>query len=120
MAEQVIVPADVLRRAQEVVAENPRSDHVEIACLAILADRRARLNSRLADLTPMQAKVLTFVVDFIEANGFSPSLDEIAIGTDRASRGSAHYRVKELIAKGKITMAPNRPRSIALVDEVAK
>lgn len=53
-------------------------------------------------LTPRQMKMLHFIKEFIAANGFSPTYQEIARGTGSASRGTTFKTVQQLIVRGHL------------------
>lgn len=64
-------------------------------------------------LTKKQKKVLDFITSFIQQNGYSPSIRDIARHFKLTPRG-AHIHVLALEKKGYITRNPNRSRSITL------
>jgi len=68
----------------------------------------------MSGMTPAQYRALTFIRQFIAANGYSPSYREIADGLDLASLQSVHRLVHGLVDRGSITLLPGRHRSIDL------
>jgi repressor LexA len=68
-------------------------------------------------ITSRQANVLAFIRARIERNGQAPTLEEIgeALGIGNVSAVLKH--VRSLEAKGRLTIEPNRARSIRLVRE---
>lgn len=68
-------------------------------------------------ITQRQSNVLAFIRARIERDGQSPTLEEIggALGIDSVSAVLKH--VRSLEAKGRLTLEPNRARSIRLVRE---
>ncbi|PIR55127.1 repressor LexA [Candidatus Peregrinibacteria bacterium CG10_big_fil_rev_8_21_14_0_10_36_19] len=70
-------------------------------------------------LTKKQKLIYDFIREYVEKNGISPSLDEIAehFSEFLAYPSSAHYHVKKLQEEGLLEKETNRPRSIALYDD---
>jgi repressor LexA len=68
-------------------------------------------------ITSRQSNVLAFIRACIEQDGQAPTLEEIgeALGIGNVSAVLKH--VRSLEAKGRLTMEPNRARSIRLVRE---
>ncbi|ABR31038.1 LexA family transcriptional regulator [Thermosipho melanesiensis] len=65
-------------------------------------------------LTEKQQKVLDFIKNYIQQNGYSPSIRDIAKHFKLTPRG-AHIHVIALEKKGYITRNPKNSRSISLV-----
>lgn len=67
-------------------------------------------------LTEKQQAVLTFVREFIEDKGISPTLEEMSqyFGV---SKVTIYEHVKALIEKGALTKEANRKRSLQLVEQ---
>lgn len=59
-------------------------------------------------------KVYNFIVDYIQNNGYSPSIKEISIGTNLSSTSSVYYHLVKLKMMGKIDMKENIPRTISV------
>lgn len=59
-------------------------------------------------------KVYNFIVEFIKENGYSPSVNEIGIGTNLSSTSSVYYHLLKLKMMGKIDMKENAPRTISV------
>lgn len=70
-------------------------------------------------LTENQHKALSFIRDYINSNGYSPSLNDIARGMGFKSRGVAHRYVHALAESGYIELVPGRQRNIMLKDEAS-
>lgn len=68
-------------------------------------------------LTAAQHKTLQFIRKYIKRHGYSPTLDEIAMGRGLSSKGSMHREVRALADAGHIRLAPGRKRSIRLPHE---
>lgn len=68
-------------------------------------------------LTEKQLAVLNFIRDFIRDRGFSPTLEEMSqfFGV---SKITIYEHVKALEEKGAVSKAPNRKRSIQVLDEM--
>lgn len=70
-------------------------------------------------LTEKQQAILTFVREFIEDKGISPTLEEMSqyFGV---SRVTIYEHVNSLIEKGALTKEANRKRSLQLVEQKPK
>ncbi len=66
-------------------------------------------------LSPIQKRILAFIRGYAAANGYAPSLREIADGTGRAF-STVDYQVRRLETLGWIRRHPNRPRALVLLD----
>ena len=62
-------------------------------------------------------RVYNFVVDFILQNGYSPSIEEITVGSGLSSKASVHDCLQMLQMMGKIEMKRNVARTIWLVGD---
>ena len=67
-------------------------------------------------LTRRQRQVLDVIRDFIDKNGYSPSLEEIGGKLGLSSVATAHKHVTHLVQKGYVRRTWNQNRSIELVD----
>ena len=73
-----------------------------------------------AELSKRQRQVLDFVAGFIARRGYSPSLQEIAVGLGLSSVATVHQHVAALVAKGALRRpAPNRKRGLKPADSPA-
>jgi len=70
-------------------------------------------------LTRRQREVYDSIVEFVEENGYSPSLEEIGSHFDLASVATVHKHIQHLVSKGFLRKAWNRSRSLEPVDETA-
>lgn len=70
-------------------------------------------------LTRRQRQVYDFICQFVEANGYSPSLEEIGAHFGLASVATVHKHIQHLVAKGFLRKAWNRSRSLEPVPEAA-
>ncbi|ACJ76008.1 LexA repressor [Thermosipho africanus H17ap60334] len=68
----------------------------------------------MKELTNRQKMVLDFITSYIQQNGYSPSIRDIAKHFKLTPRG-AHIHVLALEKKGYITRNPKNSRSISLV-----
>ena len=68
-------------------------------------------------LTETQHKALMFIRDFIDRQGYAPSLAEIGAALGIGSRGTVHRHVQALAEAGRIELVPGRKRGIRLPDE---
>lgn len=70
-------------------------------------------------LTRRQRQVYDFICQFVEANGYSPSLEEIGAHFELASVATVHKHIQHLVAKGFLRKAWNRSRSLEPVPQAA-
>ena len=70
-------------------------------------------------LTRRQREVFDIIRDFIAANGYSPSLEEIGATLGLSSVATVHKHVTHLVEKGLVRRVWNQNRSIELVDDAA-
>jgi repressor LexA len=68
-------------------------------------------------LTRRQREVLDVIREFIDANGYSPSLEEIGGSLGLSSVATVHKHVTHLVEKGLVRRVWNQNRSIDLVRE---
>ena len=68
------------------------------------------------NLTPKQLEVLELIRDSQNANGYSPTMQELAqqIGV---SKVTVFERIEALIRKGALTREPNRARSLSIAEK---
>ena len=66
-------------------------------------------------LTKRQREILDFLNEFIELNGYAPSLEEIGRRFGLSSLATVHKHLTNLQEKGFIKRAWNRSRSVELV-----
>jgi repressor LexA len=65
-------------------------------------------------LTKRQKEILDFVSEFIESNGYSPSMEEIAVHFNFASLNAVYKHLEALESRGHLHRDANRARSIQL------
>ncbi len=70
-------------------------------------------------LTRRQKEIFDFIKNFINENGYSPSLDEIAKGMGLSSLATVHKHLTNLSDKGLIRRHWNRGRGVEIVSDVA-
>ena len=75
------------------------------------------LNARSAALTRRQREIFDFISGFVDEQGYSPSLEEIAAAFGLSSVATVHKHVKHLVDKGYLRKAWNRSRSVEPVPE---
>ncbi len=63
-------------------------------------------------LTKRQKDVLDFIADFVEANGYSPSYEELAHGLKLASLATVHKHIQALESRNYLRRLFNQSRSI--------
>lgn len=68
-------------------------------------------------LTRRQRQIYDFISGFVEEQGYSPSLEEIAAAFELSSVATVHKHVKHLVEKGYLRKAWNRSRSVEPVPE---
>lgn len=71
-------------------------------------------------LTRRQREVFEFIRDFIDQNGYSPSLDEVAKGLDLSSLATVHKHLTNLAEKGMIRRHWNRGRGIEICTDLSR
>ncbi|MGE5647213.1 MAG: transcriptional repressor LexA [Acidobacteriota bacterium] len=68
-------------------------------------------------ITKRQKQVLDFIADFIDANGYSPSYEEIAHGLELASLATVHKHIAALETKHYLKRGFNQSRSLDLAQK---
>ncbi len=71
------------------------------------------------ELTKKQKDVLNFIKDFVDDNGYPPSVREICIGIGVKSTSTVHGYLTRLERNGYITRESTRTRSIVLENKFA-
>ncbi len=71
--------------------------------------------ARVQPLTKRQREILDFLNEFIEQNGYAPSLEEVGRRFGLSSLATVHKHLTNLQDKGFIRRAWNRSRSVELV-----
>jgi len=69
-------------------------------------------------LTKRQKDIYQFIEDYLNINGYSPSMEEIGAHFGISSMNGVHKHLKVLEERGYITRMSNRARSIELIPEV--
>ena len=67
-------------------------------------------------LTKRQKEILDFIREYVEEQGYAPSLAEIGTRFDLSSVATVHKHVQNLAEKGLLKKTWNRSRSIELVE----
>jgi len=70
----------------------------------------------MVPLSDRQREVLDFIGQYIRAQGFSPSYQEILTATGLTSLSTAAHHVRTLTAYGYLNRAPGRFRALSVVD----
>jgi repressor LexA len=68
-------------------------------------------------LTRRQRQVLDFITEFIDQNGYSPSLEEVGAHLGLSSVATVHKHVTRLVEKGLVRRSWNQNRSIEPVPQ---
>lgn len=68
-------------------------------------------------LTRRQREIYDFICQFVEEQGYSPSLEEIGGAFGLSSVATVHKHVQHLVEKGFLKKAWNRSRSVEPLDE---
>lgn len=68
-------------------------------------------------LTRRQKQILDFIQEFVERNGYSPSLEEIGQYFGLSSVATVHKHVTNLVRKGLLRRTWNQNRSIEVVKD---
>lgn len=69
----------------------------------------------MSGLTPQQARVLSFVRDFVALHGWSPAYSEIGAHLGGLSRSSVHRLIGELEIRGQVRRLPGKARGIEVI-----
>jgi repressor LexA len=67
-------------------------------------------------LTRRQREIYDYLAEFIESNGYAPSLEEIAARFGLSSVATVHEHLENLAEKGAVRRDPHRSRAIELTD----
>lgn len=67
-----------------------------------------------------EKRVLEFVSQYIQRNGYAPTLTEIATGIDVSAVSTVHEHLEKLIQKGFVKKSKGFERSIEIVRQVKK
>ncbi len=67
-------------------------------------------------LTKKQLAVLTFIEDFEEEKGYSPSYREIMTGLELSSVSAVAEHIDNLVSKGVLKKNPGEARSLEVLD----
>ncbi|HET6360768.1 MAG TPA: transcriptional repressor LexA [Gemmatimonadota bacterium] len=67
-------------------------------------------------LTRRQREIYDYLAEFIESNGYAPSLEEIAARFGLSSVATVHEHLENLEEKGAVRRDPHRSRAIELTD----
>ncbi|WP_052350581.1 MarR family transcriptional regulator [Paenibacillus gorillae] len=71
-------------------------------------------------LTVTQQKVLEYIESHIVANGYPPTVREIAEALGYQSSATPHGILDRLVVKGYVERQPDKPRAIRVVSHVSK
>jgi SOS-response transcriptional repressor LexA len=63
----------------------------------------------------MHLRILAYVQDYIHANGYAPTYDEIAAGVGLRSKCNVGYYLDRLVDEGALTRRAGSPRALALL-----
>jgi repressor LexA len=66
-------------------------------------------------LTPRQRRVLTFIRESVENQGYPPSMREIGVAVGLTSSSSVAHQLRVLEGKGYLRRDPNRPRAVEVL-----
>lgn len=93
-------------QAREFIRKNP----------ALAREIAVQFNSRTISkgLTERQRDCLVFIRDFVSANGFSPSFEEIREALGLASRSGVHRLVHDLEERGYVHCPGGKSRALSL------
>ncbi|HYO45147.1 MAG TPA: transcriptional repressor LexA [Gemmatimonadota bacterium] len=70
-------------------------------------------------LTRRQREIYDYLGEFIEHNGYAPSLEEIAARFGLSSVATVHEHLENLQSKGAVRRDPHRSRAIELTETIA-
>jgi repressor LexA len=63
-------------------------------------------------LTKKQHELLTFINNYIQKTGLSPSFEEMKIGLDLKSKSGIHRLINALVERGFLARLPNKARAL--------
>lgn len=72
-----------------------------------------------APLTPKQAEIYDFILQYTRTHGYPPSVREIGAAVHLKSPSTVHFHMKKLEAEGYIQKADGKTRAISLPMEAA-
>ncbi len=77
-------------------------------------------NTRVIEqpLTERQRRVLTYVHNFIQEHGYSPTIREISDALGYRSVSAVHAHLRNLQAKGCLSCAKDKPRTLRVLAKV--
>ena len=67
-------------------------------------------------MTDRDMQLLQFIQDFIEANGFAPTFEEMMEGTDLTNKRSVTLALNRLESADRIRRSPGKSRSVRVLD----
>ena len=67
-----------------------------------------------ASLSPKQAEIYEFILQYTKAHGYPPAVREIGAAVNLKSPSTVHFHMKKLEAKGYIQKADGKTRAISL------
>ena len=67
-----------------------------------------------APLTPKQAEIYQFILQYTKEHGYPPSVREIGFAVNLKSPSTVHFHMKKLEAEGYILKADGKTRAISL------
>jgi repressor LexA len=70
-------------------------------------------------LTEREAEILTFIITFINTNGYAPTFREIGQALYYAGTFAVQRHVTNLITKGYVSHVPKKQRTLKPIKEVA-
>jgi repressor LexA len=65
-------------------------------------------------LSEQQSRILGFIEDFVEENGYPPTYEEIRAALGMSTKSLVYHHLEALEAAGHVSRMPNTPRSIRL------
>lgn len=65
-------------------------------------------------------RIYDFIVDYIDQNGFSPTVREICTGVGLKSTSNVHSYLNDLEDEGRIKRSSALPRTIQVIDRQKK
>jgi repressor LexA len=74
------------------------------------------VTNTLPNLTTTERKVLTALTDYVQANGYPPSVRELGDAVGIASTSSVAHVLRALEDKGRIRRSFGRSRAIQIIE----
>lgn len=109
----------LLNTAVAIRSGYPCVDAALLECAAEEIDRLSKVQASAPGLTPRMHDLMLFIQQSFDANGYPPSLDEMAGSLGFAARSGMHRLFQGLIERGYVHRIPNTARGLTILRRVA-